>query len=142
MPFSSAPKWSAVQFSHQGTWVLGAPEILVPELPRQVADRITGHTELGQRVLLLAHSDAHLAPEELPPSLACSALVVFDKSLQLDAAGTVRFLLVQSGAVEVLSGDSSVTVGSASPAACAVGRIVLLDSSFAVARSCWSRAGG
>ena len=48
----------------------------------------------------------------------------------------------QSGAVEVLSGDSPVTVGSASPATCAVGRIVLLDSSIAVARSCWSRAGG
>jgi len=112
VPFSSARKWSAVQFRHQGTWVLGAPEILVPELPRQVADRITGHTELGQRVLLLAHSDAHLTPEALPSSLACSALVVFDESLRPDAASTVGFLLAQGVAVKVLSGDSPVTVAA------------------------------
>jgi magnesium-transporting ATPase (P-type) len=43
VPFSSARKWSAASFAGQGTWVLGAPEMVLPGGRRvQVLARAAG----------------------------------------------------------------------------------------------------
>ena len=60
MPFSSARKWSAATFAAQGTWVIGAPEMVWAGRPaddpvRRRADELAAD---GRRVLLLAHTDA------------------------------------------------------------------------------------
>jgi cation-transporting ATPase E len=60
VPFSSARKWSAASFAGHGTWVLGGPELVLPQPTdgvgrdaRTTADNLAAE---GRRVLLLANS--------------------------------------------------------------------------------------
>lgn len=112
VPFSSARKWSAVEFEEQGSWVIGAPEIVAPDLPPSEQETIGAHTSVGRRVLLLARSGASLDGEMLPAALVPSALVVFEEGLRPDAEATIGYLLAQGITVKVLSGDSPDTVGA------------------------------
>ena len=112
IPFSSARKWSAVEFGRRGTWVIGAPEIVVPELAPEARDMVAEHTSVGRRVLLLARSDESLDGETLPARLAPSTLVVFEERLRPDARATIGYLLAQGITIKVLSGDSPDTVGA------------------------------
>ena len=112
VPFSSARKWSAVEFDEQGSWVIGAPEIVAPELPAAERETISQHTSIGRRVLLLARSSAPLDGETLPAGIVPSALVVFEERLRPDAESTIGYLLAQGITVKVLSGDSPETVGA------------------------------
>jgi cation-transporting ATPase E len=107
VPFSSAWKWSAVTFSQQGTWVLGAPEVLVG------ADgRPSVVVEPASRNLLLARSPVTLSTANLPEGLVPVALITLAEQLRPDAAETIRFLQAQDITVKVLSGDAPDTVGA------------------------------
>ncbi len=110
--FSSARKWSAMELAEQGTWVLGAPEVVLPRIPRPVADRVAGHAVAGRRVLLLARSTAPLIDEHLPVGLVAAGLVVLEEQLRPEAARAISYLQQQGVAVKVLSGDSPATVAA------------------------------
>jgi cation-transporting ATPase E len=111
VPFSSARKWSSATFGGHGAWVLGAPEMLVPDgdpLRAQSDDLAAA----GARVLLLARSDAEPSTDSGPGGLHPAALVVIDQTLRSDAHGTVQYFLEQGVRVVVISGDNAVTVGA------------------------------
>lgn len=55
VPFTSAQKWSGVSFGENGSWVLGAPEVLAHG---EVADRAEAVASSGLRVLLLGRRRA------------------------------------------------------------------------------------
>ena len=111
VPFSSARKWSAATFAGHGTWVIGAPEMLLADGDpvRTRADTIAGD---GARVLLLANGadapDAESGPGQVTPV----ALIVIDQTLRPDAAETVAYFLEQDVRVKVISGDNAATVGA------------------------------
>ncbi len=121
--FSSARKWSSATFAAHGTWVIGAPEILLaamtatgdgpgtPVAPSIEAD-IQEHASSGSRVVLLAHADAAPDGEELPPGLRPAAVVVLAEKVRDDAAETLRYFARQGVEVRVISGDNPVTVGA------------------------------
>ncbi len=113
-PFSSGRKWSAKTFGDRGSWVLGAPEMVRPTVGaddpvRARANQLAGD---GQRVLLLAHSDAALVAESLPDGLTPSALVVFEEKVRPDAAETLQYFADQGVRCVVISGDNPHTVGA------------------------------
>jgi cation-transporting ATPase E len=110
--FSSARKWSAASFAGQGTWVLGAPDMVVAELPTAVTARVAELTAAGHRVLLLARSDAALSDKQLPDGLVPAALVVLGEAVRPDAEATLAYLREQGVTVKVLSGDDPATVGA------------------------------
>jgi cation-transporting ATPase E len=66
----------------------------------------------GQRVLLLAHTDALLAGDRLPAGLHPVALVVLAEQVRPDAAETIAYFLKQGVVPKVISGDSPRTVGA------------------------------
>ena len=120
IPFSSARKWQAVITADHGSWVLGAPEMVLPhpedELAHAARDQANEIASQGRRVLLLACStlppvtgekDAHL-PEQLVPQ----ALVVLAERVREDAAETLRYFAEQGVALKVISGDNPRTVGA------------------------------
>src|SRR4051794_34118756 len=58
VPFSSARKWSAAGFDGHGTWVLGAPEMVMADHYGAALRRdVDGEADTGRRVLVLAHCD-------------------------------------------------------------------------------------
>src|SRR6267154_1761254 len=56
VPFSSARKWSAASFAGHGTWVLGAPEMVLPGSQDGLLPRAADLAASGRRVLALAHA--------------------------------------------------------------------------------------
>jgi cation-transporting P-type ATPase E len=119
VPFSSARKWSAVRTAEAATWVLGAPEMVLPDdgadEARVRADALAAG---GRRVLLLACSPAPLRSGEprLPPGLDPIALVVLAERVRADAREVLGYFTAQGVALKVLSGDNPRTVGAVAAA--------------------------
>ena len=121
VPFSSARKWSSVTAEGHGTWVFGAPEMVLPapesaaqREARSAADTLAAE---GRRVLLLARSDSEPPHGEdgdarLPGDLLPAALVVLAERVREDAAQTLQYFTEQGVALKVISGDNPRTVGA------------------------------
>lgn len=56
IPFSSERKWGALQVENRGTFILGAPEMILKERIGEYRGIIGAHLSAGRRVLLLAQS--------------------------------------------------------------------------------------
>jgi cation-transporting ATPase E len=120
VPFSSARKWSAVVADGHGTWVFGAPEMILArpsgDAQRQAREQADTLAAEGRRVLLLARADGSLAATDgeaaLPTELTPAALVVLAERVRADAAQTLRFFTEQGVALKVISGDNARTVGA------------------------------
>lgn len=114
VPFSSARKWSGHR-AESGTWVLGAPEVLLAsrEADDGVLARVNELATTGARVMLLARVRAgDLAGESLPDDLLPALLAVLRERVRPDAAQTLEYFAAQGVEVKVLSGDNPATVGS------------------------------
>jgi cation-transporting P-type ATPase E len=77
VPFSSARKWSAASFVGHGTWVLGAPEMVLPGGHQGHLAQAAELAASGRRVLVLAQAARSLDGESLPraccpPRSSCS----------------------------------------------------------------------
>jgi cation-transporting ATPase E len=112
IPFSSARKWSAASFDDRGTWVLGAPEMVFPSEDIPALERAADLSTGGQRVLMLARTDAVLDGDKLPTAVSPVALVLFAEQVRADAADTLAYFQRQGVATKVISGDSPQTVAA------------------------------
>ena len=109
--FSSARKWSGATYSGGDTWVLGAPDVVVPDA-EEVLATAEGHAALGRRVVVLARTDLEISAEALPRRLEPEALVILGDKVRVDAAKTMRYFAKQGVQVKVISGDHAETVGA------------------------------
>jgi cation-transporting ATPase E len=112
VPFSSTRKWSAANFGANGTWVLGAPEMVLGTDRSSELGRAADLAATGQRVLVLARSDAQLDGDSLPPGAYAVAFVLFAEQVRPDAAETIAYFAQQGVAMKVISGDSPRTVAA------------------------------
>ncbi len=109
--FSSARKWSAAAFDGHGTWVIGAPEMVMARGDDTTA--LARAAELaagGRRVLLLGCTDAPLQGNDLPDGIRAAALVLLEEHLRDDAADTIAYFAAQGVAIKLISGDSPRTL--------------------------------
>jgi len=113
VPFSSARKWSAVSFEEHGSWVLGAPEVLLVEATQSsLRDRADSLARSGLRVLLLSRAGEAVVEERLPAQLEPTALIVIEEKIRPDAAETLDYFQDQEVGIRIISGDNPRTVGS------------------------------
>ncbi len=118
VPFSSERKWSAVEFQGRGTWVLGAPEILLAkaceaggEGARELSAEVEELARRGLRVLMLARTDERLREGgDLPRDLRPMALLSFVEKIRPDAPRTLAYFREQGVGIKVISGDNPLTV--------------------------------
>jgi cation-transporting ATPase E len=111
-PFSSARKWSAATFGPNGTWILGAPEMMLLENNDPALERAGVLSSTGLRVLALAHSDARIIGDVLPPHAKPAALVLLSERVRDDAAASLAYFAQQGVATKVISGDNPLTVAA------------------------------
>ncbi|MER5457219.1 HAD-IC family P-type ATPase [Micromonospora sp. NPDC002389] len=118
-PFSSARKWSGATLvepsGRTGTWLVGAPEMLLTEHPALTEADTYGRQ--GLRVLLLARysrplTEALAEPTAVPQATVPVALVVLRQRVRPEASDTLRFFADQGVAAKVISGDNAVSVGA------------------------------
>lgn len=127
--FSSRRKWSAVSFADgptRGTWVLGAPDIVLATVPdsTDALARFAERATAGERTVVLARTDVVLdppveladgerAPEpELPSGMRAVALVSFREKVRDDAHETLGYFREQEVELCVISGDDPRTVAA------------------------------
>jgi cation-transporting ATPase E len=113
VPFSSARRWSAATFGAHGTWVLGAPDVLLraPE-HEALRERALEQAEAGRRVVLLARSAGTARAESPPEVLEPTALVILGDRVRLTSRETLAYFARQSVHVKVISGDHPATVAA------------------------------
>ena len=125
VPFSSARKWSALSFDDvmlQGTYVLGAPDILQSSLDaeqsRDMKTAIQTEIDHGLRVLLFASSPASASLYDgqgtpfLPAHLMPLGFVSLGDTLRQDAQQTLRGFAEAGIQLKVISGDHPDTVAA------------------------------
>jgi cation-transporting P-type ATPase E len=114
--FSSERKWSGATFEPGGTWLVGAPEVLIDGSAHPSAtaarDRLRALTEDARRVVMVARSQAGLGGDGLPDDVEPVALVVLSEEVRADAADTLRYFADQHVRVIVISGDNPTTVSA------------------------------
>ena len=113
VPFSSARKWSGASFEGRGSWVLGAPDVLLSRLPQSKVESVQRDAEFeatrGSRVLLLGLTEEPL-DAEAPPAVEPRALVMLADRVREDAPATLRYFAEQGVGVKIISGDHPRTV--------------------------------
>ncbi len=110
-PFTSAGKWSGSTFDEHGSWLLGAPEVLVaPGSPAVAEAERRGSS--GLRVLLLASGTTSVTGPRPTSGLTPRALVVLEQRIRPDARDTLAYFAASRVQVKVLSGDNAVSVGA------------------------------
>ena len=112
VPFSSARKWSAASFAGHGTWVLGAPEMVLPGSQDGLLSRAADLAASGRRVLALACAPGSLDGQALPVGLRAVAFILLAERLRSDALATIAYFAAQGVALKVISGDSPRTAGA------------------------------
>jgi len=112
-PFSSARKWSAVEFADKGWIYLGAPDILLGDDAdsRELVARLSS---AGQRLIALASSDLAPAGDQAPSNLRPIAIVELRDEIRSDAADTLAYFAAQDVTIKVISGDNPDTVAAIS----------------------------
>ena len=110
VPFSSEKKWSGASFGEKGSYVLGAPEMVLPAL----GDLKNPLEELAAqgRVLLLAYAKGGFCGKELPEGLSPMALLLIQDVIRPDAKDTLRYFAEQGVTLKVISGDNPITVST------------------------------
>lgn len=110
MPFSSARKWSGTRFTDNGTWLLGAPDILLDQSDPVAleADMLAAQ---GLRVLALVTAESASTTGGVT-GVKPQALVVLRQRLRSTAAATLEYFKEQGVAVKIISGDSPAAVGA------------------------------
>jgi cation-transporting ATPase E len=112
VPFSSARKWSATTFENRGSWVIGAPEVILTDRHEQLLTRVEERAAAGQRVLLVARAPNGVTAETLPLDLEPTVLAFLEERIRSDAADTLAWFAAEDVTVKVLSGDHPATVES------------------------------
>ncbi|MBQ6831483.1 MAG: cation-translocating P-type ATPase [Oscillospiraceae bacterium] len=109
IPFDSKYKYSGGVFEDRGSFLVGAPEILMGQYFEELQSTVTQWSSKGYRVLLVARYDRLPQPDrpEKPQPLA---LILLTNRIRQTAPETFGFFKQQGVTVKVISGDNPVTV--------------------------------
>ncbi len=110
MPFSSARKYSMVSFA-EGSFVLGAPEIVLGGQQELVSQEIYPYIKKGYRVLALGRcTPLENGAEGLPEAVTPLGYVILTNPIRQNAKETFAYFKEQGVAIKVISGDNPETV--------------------------------
>lgn len=108
--FSSKRKWGGAKFEGLGTWVLGAPEIILKEKYNLIKGAVEEEAKKGKRVLLLANVCNDVLEDELTGKIESAALILIEDIIRKEAPEVLAYFEKQGVEVKIISGDSPITV--------------------------------
>jgi cation-transporting ATPase E len=111
--FSSKRKWSGATFENLGTWILGAPEIVLNKEYHFIENLVKEEAKKGKRVLLLAELNNKLN-DNLEGKIESVALILIEDIIREAAPNVLRYFNSQGVDVKIISGDSPITVSEVS----------------------------
>ena len=111
LPFSSARKLSAVTFEKGGTYIMGAPEFVMPNnKDEKLLGMIEQYSKDGYRVLLLAHTEGNISKDNISGVRKPVALLILEDKIRDDAVETIKWFKNNGVNIKIISGDNPLTV--------------------------------
>ena len=111
LPFSSTRKLSAVSFENAGTYIMGAPEFVIPNNPdEKINNLVEQYSKDGYRVLLVAYSSSNIIKDNPPSNRTPIALLILEDRIRDDAVSTIAWFKNNDVKVKIISGDNPLTV--------------------------------
>lgn len=111
LPFSSTRKLSAVTFENAGTYIMGAPEFVIPNNPdEKINNLVEQYSKDGYRVLLVAYSSSNIIKDNPPSNRTPVALLILEDRIRDDAVSTIAWFKNNDVKVKIISGDNPLTV--------------------------------
>ncbi len=108
--FSSAKKWSGIEFEGKGSYIIGAPEFILKDRISEIEDIIKKQAE-DYRIILLTHSDQKFKEKnELPDNIQILGLICITDKIRENAKETLKYFKEQGVDIRIISGDNPVTV--------------------------------
>lgn len=108
--FSSLRKYSAVQFSKEGTFLLGAPEFILQRQFAKIKNDVEAKTKLGYRVLLLTKTETSLECIDEKTNFKIISLICLEDNLKEDAFDTLEYFRRNNIKIKIISGDNPDTI--------------------------------
>lgn len=107
--FSSKSKWSGINFEDEGSYIIGAPEIVLGVKFDKYKDIIEKYSK-DYRVIVLAHSNDDFREKELPENIEIIGLVLILDKIRKEASRTLEYFYKQGVDIKIISGDNPITV--------------------------------
>lgn len=107
--FTSALKYSSVTYS-DGTYVLGAPEMVLRTQYARYQKDIEKFSQTGGRVLVFAKYHGRIQGKPLTEEVTPLGYVILANPIRANAPETFRYFAEQGVEIKVISGDNPVTV--------------------------------
>jgi cation-transporting ATPase E len=110
IPFSSARKYSAVEFDRYGSFIIGAPEYVLKKEFSKLAAEVEKQSKEGYRVLVVGYSEGHIVDYKVEGKIEPMALIMIEDTIRPDAIETIGYFRDHQVDVKVISGDNPMTV--------------------------------
>lgn len=107
--FSSQTKWSAIGFEEKGTYLLGAPEIVLKKDFNTYQKDIEKYAK-DYRVLVVAHTKEEVKDNQLPEKLELIGYLCILDKIRKEAKNTLKYFEKQGVDIKIISGDNPLTV--------------------------------
>ncbi|WEK82334.1 MAG: cation transport ATPase [Candidatus Phytoplasma pruni] len=108
--FSSLRKYSAVEFEQEGTFLLGAPEIIFKKKFAKIEKDVEKHAKMGYRVLLLAQTSESIEQMDHNTEYQAVSLIMLEDKIKADAFDTVTYFKNLGIQMKIISGDNPSTI--------------------------------
>ena len=111
VPFSSEKKWSGASFEGSGTYIMGAAEFILKEVPAELREKLEEYSR-EYRAIIVAHSDEMLEKDSVPDDVEVIGIALINDKIRAEAPKTLRYFADQKVDVRIISGDNPVTVSN------------------------------
>lgn len=109
VPFASEKKWSGAHFENGGTYLMGAAEFILKEVPTGLKSMLNEYAR-HYRAIIIAHSDNPFQGKELPEGIKVIGIALLNDKIREEAPKTLRYFAEQKVTVKIISGDNPLTV--------------------------------
>ncbi len=109
IPFSSARKYSVVEFKGLGTFVLGAPEYLYKGRDRTILEYISSKQSSGYRVVMLCKAENPITNGTVKGKFTPVTIFTLEDHVRPEAPATIKWFKENGVNIKIISGDNPLT---------------------------------
>ena len=109
IPFSSARKYSVVEFKNLGTFLLGAPEYLYKGRDRTILEYISSKQSSGYRVVMLCKSENPIQNGTIKGRFTPVTIFTLEDHIRPEAPSTIQWFKDNGVNIKIISGDNPLT---------------------------------
>lgn len=109
IPFSSARKFSVVEFKGIGTFALGAPEYLYKGKSKEILNYIANKQASGYRAVILCKCDNSIDDGKIKGRFSPVVVFFLEDHIRPEASSTIKWFIDNDVNIKIISGDNPLT---------------------------------